>query len=100
MRGGETVGDLDGEIEDLIERHRLSFKRVLERLPFQQLHHDERLPFVLAEVVDGRQVRMIHCGEKLRLTMETTERTLLRDLTRWTSTQASDRRVQRLRCAH
>ncbi len=41
----ESVGHLRSQIQDLFHFERLSSDQVLERLPLQQFHGDEMLPF-------------------------------------------------------
>src|SRR5438128_1194216 len=47
---------------------------MLQRLAFQKLHGDESLPLLLADVVDGADVRVIEGGRGLRLASETGQR--------------------------
>ena len=63
MGGIERVGNLDSEVEHLVERKRLLADAVLERLPFEQLHGDEwdRLAAVVHDIdfIDGADVGVI-----------------------------------------
>jgi len=47
---------------------------VLQRLPFQQLHGDERLTFVLTDIVDRVDIGMIERGGCLGFAPEALER--------------------------
>ena len=60
MRRVERVGDLPREVED--PRRPASgpaLDEAADREPFEPLHRDERLSVVLAELVDGADVRML-----------------------------------------
>ena len=46
---------------------------VLERLPFEKLHDDERLAFVLINVVNRADIRVIKRGSGLGLALEAFE---------------------------
>ncbi len=59
VRRLQPVGDLHGPIQQLAGLQRLSPDAVLERVPFQKLHGDKRLPLVLADFVDHADVGMI-----------------------------------------
>ena len=55
----ERVRDLDGEIEETIERHGLAVDHALEGLALEQFHGDEVAATLLADLVDGADARMI-----------------------------------------
>ena len=55
----ERVGELNAKVQDFIHLERLCRNAVLERLAFQQLHHNERLTFMFANVVNRANVRVI-----------------------------------------
>ena len=63
MGGIERVGNLDSEVEYLVERKRLLADAMLQRLPFEQLHGDEwdLLAAVIHHIdfVDRADVRVI-----------------------------------------
>ena len=44
---------------------------MLQRLPVQELHGDERLAVLLADFIDRADIGMIQCGGGLRLSLET-----------------------------
>src|ERR1700722_4421413 len=62
MGGVEAVGNFDGEIQELIERERLTGNVVLKRGAFHQFHGDEGAAAVFRYLVDGADVRMIQRG--------------------------------------
>src|ERR1700735_696929 len=69
----ERVGHLNSEIEKLLGFEWASFDAVLESFAFEQLHGDERLAVVLANLVNGANVRMIQAGSSARLAVEAFE---------------------------
>ena len=70
MRGVERLGDLNREVNHPRRRQRPILDQVLEGPPFEQLHHDERLPVVLAELVNRTDVRVLQGGSEPRLALE------------------------------
>ena len=66
----ERVGDFDAELDDPIELERVSLDEMFERPPFEQLHHEELLPLVLADVVDRADVRVIQRRRRARLALK------------------------------
>jgi len=46
VRGIESVGNLNRQFEELFRLERLTLDEVLEGLPLQQLHSDERLSII------------------------------------------------------
>ncbi len=59
MRRGEGVADLDCVLKPLIKRRCASLQTVGERLPFEELHHQEIGAILVADVVQRADVRMI-----------------------------------------
>ena len=59
VRGIERVGNLQRQIDEAIVRQRFAADRLVERCTFQQLHDDEVLAGVFADVVDRADVRVI-----------------------------------------
>jgi hypothetical protein len=64
MRGVERVGNLDSEVEHLVERERLLSDAMFQRLAFEQLHGDERHRFAATiihyvDFIYGADVRVI-----------------------------------------
>jgi hypothetical protein len=68
----ETVGEADGEGE---ARER---NRTVERLPGYELHHDEGRRFVLNDLVDGADARMVKGGGGTRFAEQSVVRTARR----------------------
>src|SRR5215471_18396986 len=62
VRSLESVGDLDGELERLVERQSPCVQSVLQGLAVKELHHEEGLPFVFVDVVDRADVRILEGG--------------------------------------
>ena len=56
--------------ERVIDRERPPFDPLLETLPLDELHRDEGLPLVLADLVYRADVGMIERGGRLRLVIE------------------------------
>ena len=75
MGGGEGIGDLLRDIENLSELQRIGGEARLEASPVQQLHGDEGLPVAIAllDVQDGADVGMVERGRESRLTLEASE---------------------------
>jgi hypothetical protein len=46
---------------------------VLQRLPVQKFHGDERLPVLLANVVNRANIRVVQCGRGLRFALKAHE---------------------------
>ena len=55
----QRVGHLDCQRKESLDVHRLPGHLLRQRLPLQQLHHDEMLQLVLLNGVDGADIRMI-----------------------------------------
>jgi len=70
----QRVGNLDAQFQHLIHFQSLALDAVLERLTFEQLHSDERLPVLLANVVNRTDVRVVQCGRGLGLALEAGQR--------------------------
>ena len=74
MRGVERVGDLDGESEKFVEFHGAIADGVLERGPFEILHHDVRMAAAGPDLMNGADIRVIQRGCGARLAAEAFER--------------------------
>ena len=59
VRGRETVGDLPGEIEGLVQAQRSVRETGAQRFAFQQLRHDVRQTIMCAGVVHRHDVRVV-----------------------------------------
>jgi hypothetical protein len=57
MRRCQCVRHLDADIKQLLRLHRMSGNALLQALALQLLHHDERMPVVIFNAVDGADVR-------------------------------------------
>ena len=55
----EGVGDLDREAEQYVGLHWPSGDTILQRHAVQKLHHDEWLPMLIVNLVDGAYVWMV-----------------------------------------
>ena len=66
----ERVGDLDGEAQRLVERKPASAEPFGERLAFEQLHDEVFGLAVVADVVEGADVRVGELRDRLRLPLE------------------------------
>ena len=67
MRRVQRVRDLNRQVKQRIRLQGLTLDTLLERLAFQQLHRDERLVCVFADLVDCADIGMIQgrCGSCL-----------------------------------
>ena len=74
MRRIEPIGYFDGQGEQHLQLHRAFADHVLQRHPVEELHGNERLPVLLADVVDRADVRVIQRRRCLRLTLEAGQR--------------------------
>ena len=80
VRGVERIRNVDADVEDELVRDRLRTDSMLERLSFQELHHDELLALELADVVDRADVRMIQGRSSPRFPLKAFDRvTVLQD---------------------
>ena len=57
--GIQGIGDLNGQIEQFIQRQWMAREVLIERLALHQLHSDEVLAFGLADLVNGADVGMV-----------------------------------------
>jgi hypothetical protein len=72
-RDVEGISDLDGEREQRVDVHRPVADQVLERGAVEKLHHDERLAFVLPDLVDGADIGMVQSGSSTGFPAESFE---------------------------
>ena len=77
MRGGETVGKLARELERLGRHHRPAREHRAQRRALEQLADDIRLAILLANVVNGDDVRMVQRTGRARLLLEPAQRVLI-----------------------
>ncbi len=59
VSGIERPGNVYCQFEQLVGRKRPAQDALAQRRPFQQFHHDEILTILLADLVDGADVRMV-----------------------------------------
>jgi hypothetical protein len=78
MRRVEAVGDLHGQLQQVFGREGLLAQVMLERAALHQLHDDELLAVVLADVEDGADAGMIQRARQPRLALEAFGRARLR----------------------
>ena len=70
MSGIERFGNLDGEVEEPLEVHRLAGYGVLQSLAVQILHGDERAAIFRSDIVDSADIGMIQGRSGLRFALE------------------------------
>src|ERR1700731_4627558 len=58
MRGVQRLGNLNSQLQDLLDHQRLPGNTVFESLALQQLHRDERSSIGLVNFVDRANVRV------------------------------------------
>ena len=59
VRRVQGVRELNGQVQQLLQRQRLARNQILECYAVEMLHHDEHAPGVFADVVDGADAGMI-----------------------------------------
>src|SRR6202043_1601578 len=69
----ERPGDVNCELEQLVRGQRPAQDALTQSHPFQQFHHDEILTVLLADLVDGADVRMVERRSGASLALETFE---------------------------
>jgi len=62
----DGIADLDSEIENPLNRERLTMDVLAESLAIDELHGDEGDIVLLADVVDGADARMVESGRGVR----------------------------------
>jgi hypothetical protein len=77
MRRVESVGNLDGEIQQRLSLKGFTFDAVLQRLALQQFHGNEGLPIVFVNFVNGANVGVIEGRGCLGFALETLERLMV-----------------------
>ena len=60
--GVQAVGDLNADLEELGNIHRLAGDAVFQGLAFEKFHGDEGAPFELADIVNRADVGVIQRG--------------------------------------
>ena len=74
MRGLERLGDLDPESDQFFDANGPLGDPVLERRAVEILHDNARATVLLADVMNGADVRMVQRGRRTRLPLEPAER--------------------------
>ena len=74
MRGIQRVGNLDGEPSRTFRFQSGARDAVLQRHTVQKLHDDEGLAVLLADLVNGADIRMVQCGSGLGFALKTRQR--------------------------
>jgi hypothetical protein len=59
VRRVQTIGDLDRQLRQLVLAERTLDQQMLQRLPLEQLHREKVPRFMLPEVVNRADVRVI-----------------------------------------
>jgi hypothetical protein len=62
------------DVDEVMDFELTGGQALAERLPFHQLHHDERVALVLADVVDGADVGVVQCRRGAGLGAEAVDR--------------------------
>ncbi len=70
VRGGDGVGERDGDVEDAIERPAGSRDELAERFPAHELHRDEPHAAAVLDRVDRDDIGVIDGGDGLRFALE------------------------------
>ena len=59
VRSFERPADVDGQFEQMVGGKRPAQDALAQRHPFQQLHHNEVLPILMADLVDRANIGMV-----------------------------------------
>ena len=70
MRRFKAAGDLDGDVEYVLERQRSGGDLVVEGFAVEVRHRDEGVPLDLVDFVDGADVGVVERGGGLGLAEE------------------------------
>ena len=73
MRRIERVGDLNGKRQEQIGFKWTSGDAVLQHHAIQKLHGDERLPILLADVIDRADIGVVQRGRSLGFALKAGE---------------------------
>ena len=74
VRRFESLGDVQRDVQQTPGLDGLAFDQVLQRLTLHQLHDEEGLPFILLNVVNRADVRMIQRRRRARFALKTLQR--------------------------
>ena len=67
----QSIGDLNGQIEQRLGSHRPAHDSVLQRHAVQKLHRDERLALMLADFENCADIRVVQTGSRACFAPET-----------------------------
>ena len=62
VRGVERIGDFGGDLQQLLEMDRPARDAMLQRLAFEEFHHEEGVALIFADIVDGADVGIVQRG--------------------------------------
>src|SRR5205085_4925024 len=74
MSGVEGIGDLDGPVFENNYAHGLAAEAMVKRLTFEQLHSNEPLAILLADIEEGANIGMIERRGGASFALKTLER--------------------------
>ena len=74
MRRVQRAGHLHANLQKFVYVHRTARDAVLQRLPFEILHHEEGVALLLTDIVDGADIRMVQGGSSASLAAEALQR--------------------------
>ena len=74
MRRVQRVGNLDPNLQLLLNPQRLSGNAVLQRLPLQIFHGDERFSLILRYLINGADIRMVQRRRRASLALKAFQR--------------------------
>ncbi len=70
VRGGERLGDSDGDLHRFFVGQRAAFDALREVLAFDELHREESRAVGLVQPEQRRDVGVVECGERLGFALE------------------------------
>ena len=70
MRLVERLGDLDGDLQRVVDLDRSTFESLRQRLALDVLHDEIVGPVLVANVIERADVRVRQRGNRLRLALE------------------------------
>ena len=77
VRGIERIGELDGQIKQLIHRQRLTADLLIKGHAFQKLHRNEVLAFELVNLINGADIGMVQRGGGASFPLQAVKRLLI-----------------------
>src|SRR5438094_3495843 len=87
MCGIECVGNLNRKLQQFFVSHGLSCNATLESLSIQQFHRDKGLAFVLVDLMNRADIRMVEGGGGSGLTLKTLQRLVIARKSFWQELQ-------------